>query len=310
MDSYLIVFQENQIWYIAGTGPGATGPNTQQNFDQAQLVAAASNIGCRDPGSVRLFPKGLIFKSNSGFWLLDRELGLTPIGQAVKEFNSDIVSSSQTLTDNTQIIFLSESGTPLMYDSYYNAWSTFSNHQGVASIIDQNGLFNYINTSGIICLQTPGVYLDANGEGYSFVVETANLKLGGIQNYKRIRQALFEGYFLGTQPYQLDVAYNYGDFTQTLFYNQGAGTPGLGVWGESSVWGEYVWGADTASATSYSDSIQFRLNTNQQLCESIRFRITDLAPYSSTETPSLNALDLVVGVRKGPYKVGVGNTIG
>ena len=310
MDGYLVIFQENQIWYVTGSGPGATGPTNTNTFSIPQLVASSSSIGCRDPLSVQLIPTGLMFKSSKGFYLLTRQLDLVPVGMDVKQFNGDVVSSSQSLNDNTQVIFLSTSGTPLLYDSYYKAWSSFTNHQGVASMLDSSNTYNYINNSGIICVQQPNQYLDANGEGYSMVVQTAWLKLQNIQGLQRVWRALFEGFFLGSQPYQIGVSYDYVDtVVQTVIKNANAGVAGVSTWGASTVWGQDTWGTD-GTPVSYSNSIQFRLNTMQQVCQSISFTFTDLAPFSSSQTPSLNALDLVVGIKKGSNRVGVGNQIG
>ena len=163
----------------------------------------------------------------------------------VKQFNGDVVSSSQSLNDNTQVIFLSTSGTPLLYDSYYKAWSSFTNHQGVASMLDSSNTYNYINNSGIICVQQPNQYLDANGEGYSMVVQTAWLKLQNIQGLQRVWRALFEGFFLGSQPYQIGVSYDYVDtVVQTVIKNANAGVAGVSTWGASTVWGQDTWGTD------------------------------------------------------------------
>jgi hypothetical protein len=251
-----------------------------------------------------------MFKSNQGFYLLDRSLSLEFIGAPVKSYNADIVSSAQSLISGTELIFLSVSGTPLVYDTFYDCWGTFTNHQGSISIRDINGVYNYINTNGTICVQQPGSYIDANNEGYSMLVQTAWLKMGNVQGYQRIWRAFFEGFFLGTQPYSITIAYNYStNNSQILTLNPGAGTATPSVWGNSPVWGNYIWGED-GGTISYPDQIQFRVSPNQQLCQSMQFTFQDLAPFSTVKTPALNALDMEIGVRQGGFKVGVGSQIG
>ena len=307
MDGNLIVLQENQVWYIQGTGPDDTG-NGQ--FAMPQLVASSSAIGCRDPGSVVLTPDGLIFKGSGGFYMLTRSLQLQFIGADVKAFNADVVTSAQCLSWNNGVIFLSGTGTTLYYDYYYKAWSTFTNHQGLDSIRDASGAYNYVNASGQICLQTPGSYIDANGSGYPLLLQTAWLKPGGIQGFGRIWKALLQGLFVGTQPYQVQIGYNYASTpTDAFLYHGNAGSAAPSYWGSSPLWGEYIWGLD-GGVVVYPDSQQFRVYPSNQLCESIQFTIQDLAPFSPTETPAFNAMDWEVGIRKGAFKRGPGGAPG
>jgi hypothetical protein len=298
MDGNLIVFQQNAVWYIQGLGPDPTGNG---GFALPQLVASSSSIGCRDPGSVVLTPNGVVFKSTQGFYMLNRAIQLQYIGADVKGFNEDVVSAASVLTNTTQAVFLSVDGTPLMYDFYYNAWSQYTNHQGVDSIIDASGTYNYVNTAGLICVQTPGAFVDADGSGYAMSATTAWLKVQNIQGFQRIYKAFFLGKYLGTQPYQVETSYNYADeVVDTFIYQPDAGV--TNAWGSDPTWGASTWGLGTGFPITYPPSIQFRDFPSEQLCESIQFTFTDLAPFSGTQTPALNALDLEVGVRKGGFK--------
>lgn len=308
MDSNLLIFQEFQIWYIQGYGPDPTGANGF--FSPPQVVASSSQIGCRDVNSITLMPNGVMFKSTQGYWLLGRDLQLRFVGAAVKSYNADIVTSGVALTKNSQINFLSNSGTTLTYDWYYDSWSTFTT-QGMDSIIDANGTFNFITSSGAIWTQVYGQYIDGDGSPVLMTVTTAWLKPQNVQGFQRIWRLLAEGQFYGSQPYNVQIAYNYGAVVDSFIYNPGAGGSSLGTWGESATWGEFVWGEDVGNALTYANSIQVRIDNSNQLCESLQLTISDLPPVPINQTWSLNALDLVIGIRSGGFKrIGPPQSIG
>jgi hypothetical protein len=310
MDSNLIIFQENQIWYIQGYGPDPTGGNGF--FTPPQIIASSSQIGCRDPQSVVLMPNGVMFKSTQGFWLLGRDLQLRYIGAAVKTYNSDITLGAIALANNSQINFLSSSGTTLMYDWYYDSWSTFTT-QGLDSVLDASGTFNFVTNSGQIWVQTVGQYIDGDGSPVIMSITTAWLKPQNVQGFQRIWRILLEGQFYGSQPYLVQIAYNYNTtIVDTFPYNNGAGGTTIGDWGGSATWGEFIWGEDSAGLpTSYPDSIQVRIDNSNQLCESLQLTISDFPPVPVSQTWALNALDLVIGVRSGSFKrIGPPQSIG
>jgi hypothetical protein len=300
MDSNLIVFQENQVWFIQGSGPDPTGGNGF--FAAPQIVASSSKIGCRDVNSVVLQPNGVMFKSTQGFWLLGRDLSLKYVGAAVKTFNSDIVSSAVALASNSQINFLSASGMTLMYDWYYDSWSTFSTN-GTDSVIDESGTFNMITETGAVWVQTPGMFVDGDGTPVTMSIQTAWLKPGNVSGFQRVWKAFLEGQFFGSQPYLVQIAYNYNPtVVDTFILNAGSGSSSIGTWGGSSTWGATIWGEDGGTATVYADQIQIRVYPSNQLCDAIQFTITDLTPVPASQTWSLNALDLELGIRRGGMK--------
>ena len=73
MDDKLIIFKKDAIYYITGTGPDNTGANG--TFSDATFIT--STVGCANPSSIVLMPNGIMFQSDKGIWLLDRQLGTT-----------------------------------------------------------------------------------------------------------------------------------------------------------------------------------------------------------------------------------------
>lgn len=84
MDDKLIIFKQNAIYYINGSGPDNTGANNQYS----QPIFVTSTVGCPNQNSIVFMPQGLMFESDKGIWLLDRSLGTSYIGADVEEFNA------------------------------------------------------------------------------------------------------------------------------------------------------------------------------------------------------------------------------
>jgi hypothetical protein len=171
------------------------------------------------------------------------------------------------------------------------------------SLVSSDGTFNFITNSGAIWKQTPGQYIDGDGSPVIMSVQTAWIKPQNVQGFQRIWRILLEGQFWGSQPYLIQIAYNYGAVVDNFIFNNGAGGTTIGDWGGSATWGEYLWGEDgTGLPTSYPNQIQLRIDNSNQLCESLQLTITDLPPAPASQTWSLNALDLVLGIRSGGMK--------
>jgi hypothetical protein len=304
MDGNFITLEESQIWVISGDGPDVTGNGA---FSGPTLVSSAG--GCRDIGSLALMPDGLMYKDETGFWLLDRSFQVHQIGRDVWAYNADIVSSATMVVDATQIRFLSVAGTTLVYDYVEKQWGTFTNHQGVSSAIYE-GTYYYLRAAGSVMQENPGSYVDGT-VGYPMFAQTAWLKFSGnLQGYERIWKAYFLGFFPGTNPIQIQTAYNdVATIVDTEIWNSQAGT-GTPVWGADPVWGASVLWGGVGASVGQPDVVQFRYDPSKQLCESIQFTIQDLPPFPTSETWGLDGIDLEVGIRKGGFKIQTNQRIG
>ncbi|MBU6429677.1 MAG: hypothetical protein KGR26_11735, partial [Cyanobacteria bacterium REEB65] len=282
MDSSLIIFQQNAVQVVSGEGPDDAGNGTP--FSLPQLVASSTAVGCRDPGSIALTPNGLIFKSQAGWYLLDRTLQLRPIGKKVQAYNADVCTSARAVPNSTQVRCLcGSSGTSLLYDWYYDSWAPLGSHSGWDACILPSGLYTYANAStGVVQTEAPGTYGDAVTGGYPMTIQTSWLKLSSIQGFGAIWWIYLKGLFLGTQAYQVQVAYNYNQtVVDTLVYQPLAGTNpgGADPWGSPATWGADYWGVP-GGVVAYANTLQFRINPSQKHLESIQLTITELPPYS------------------------------
>jgi len=256
-----------------------------------------------------------MFKSSQGFYRLNRSLQLEPIGIPVSAYNSTIVTSAVALNENTQVRFLAGlGGVTVLYDWFYDSWSTFT-LEGVAAVRDTvSGLFTYINETGYVLqetLPTYGYVYSDNGVPFSMQVTTAWIKCENIQGFGRIWKTFLLGQFPGSQQYTVEFAFDYVDApTDTIILNPNAGTY-TSTWGTddgfngSYTWGNNAggyWGATGATEVLYPNQIQFKLYNQTQLCESIQITMYDSGVLNPSVNWSLDALSLECGVRKGGMK--------
>jgi hypothetical protein len=210
MDDKLILFKQNTgnaIYYINGTGPDNTGANSQYS----QPIFITSTVGCANQLSIVFIPQGLMFQSNKGIWLLDRNLNTSYIGAPVQSFTLNAkVLSAQNIPATNQVRFILDSGITLMYDYYYGEWGTFSGISAISSAIFQQ-LHTFINSIGNVFQENPGSYLDgSNPVLMSFI--TGPIRLADLQNFQRT----YFYYILGTyiSPHKLYIS-NYYDYSDT-----------------------------------------------------------------------------------------------
>lgn len=207
MDDKLIIFKNNAIYYINGTGPDNTGANNQYS----QPIYITSTVGCMLQKSIVLMPNGLMFQSDKGIWLLDRGLNTTYIGAPVEDLTiGALVNSAVNIPETNQVRFTLNTGITLMYDYYYDQWGSFVGASAISSCIYQ-GLHSFINEFGKTYQETPGLYLDGSSP-VLMSFKTGPLRLGDLQNYQRA----YFFYLLGTyiSPHKLYISLSYDYETQ------------------------------------------------------------------------------------------------
>jgi hypothetical protein len=204
MDDKLIIGKQNALLYINGSGPDNTGKNSQ--FSEPIFIT--STVGCTNQKSIVLMPKGLMFQSDKGIWLLGRGLDTEYIGAAVEDFTlGATVLSAVNVPETNQVRFTLDTGITLMYDYFYGQWSTFVGVPSVSSCIFQTA-HTFINASGAVYQESPGTYLDgSNPVLMSF--KTGPLLLGKLQNYQRAYFFYLLGTYLSPHKLQVLMTYDY-----------------------------------------------------------------------------------------------------
>jgi hypothetical protein len=289
MDDKLIIFKRDAIYYVTGTGPDSTGANN----DFSDPIYITSSVGCTNPRSIVLMPQGLMFQSDKGIWLLGRDLSTNYIGDAVEAYNFYNVQSALAIPGTNQVRFTLTNNVTLMYDYYQKQWGTFTDLGAISACLYQN-THTYLNGSGQVFQETPGLYLD--GSSPVLMGFTSNwLSLAGLQGYERF----YFLYLLGTYytPFKLNVGLAYD-------YNQGPSqtvliTPDNYVanWGGEALWGSgQAWGGP-------GNVFEARVFPSTQKCETFQISVQEIYDPSFGVPPgqglSLSGFSAVVGQKKG-----------
>ncbi len=282
LDEKLVIFKRSRIFVMSGTGPDATGLNGNYSTPQA----LSTDVGCTNPDSVVLTPRGLMFQSAKGIYLLNRSLEPVYLGMPVEVYGTQSLTAAHLLDAYSQVRFLSDTGTTLVYDYLFDQWGVFTNHQGVGAAL-WNGSYCYVTTSGVIRQETPGAYLDVS-EPIRLYALTPWLAPAGRQGFCRARSAQLVGSYLSKHNLQADVAYDYDPAVVGRYNFNATAALGSNAYGTQSPYGTGTYGG-TTDPGSYQVEIQLA----RQKCQSVRFAIYDVPSPSGGASFTLADLELL-----------------
>lgn len=300
MDDKLIIFKRDGIYYLTGTGPDNTGANN----DFSDPIFITGTVGCENEKSIVMMPQGLMFQSDKGIWLLQRDLNTVYLGAAVEKYNDANVLSALTIPGTNQVRFTLDNDITLMYDYFYGQWGTFTNIPAVSSTLYQN-LHTFINQFGQAYQESPGKYLDGSSP-VLMSFQTSWFNLAGLQGYQRAYFFYVLAEFYSPHKVQIQVAYDYapGPAQTSLIVPDNYSPPWGGdpTWGSSSPWG----GSPRLE--------QWRVFFQQQKCQSFQIYFNEIfdASYGQPASVGLkvSGLNLVVGLKKGYVPIMAKNSVG
>lgn len=279
LDDKLVLFKERRIYVTpVFSGPDANGNGTA--FQPPREVAA--DTGCVNANSVATGPWGVVFQSERGIYALGRDLGLTWIGEAVKDSLGDATILAATVVpEATEVRFLLDTGGALVWDYRVGSWSTWDNVPG-AHATTWRGKWARLLSSGTVEYDSDGYDAPDTDDRPVLSITTAWIKLAqGLQGYQRIWTASILGdHYSGDLA--VDVGYDYED-----------------EWTDSHQIRE-------ATIASW-DRMQIKIKPTRQKCMAIRFRVREIVMTGETATVGrgfvLQSLQLEVGIKKGSYKM-------
>lgn len=261
----VVVFQESAVFSLPGSGFDNIGGGS--NYGPPQLVA--SDVGAESQEAVVLTPEGLVFKSAKGWHIFDRGFTVRYIGDDVDAFDDETVLASHVLEDQHELRVLT-SERCLVYDFVAKQWAHWTLTDGVSATLWQ-GQYVYATDEYILIedqLRVTPAY-------YSMVVETAWIKLSGLQGFGRCRHASVMGRYLSEHTLKVEV-----------------GRDGNDEYFQSKVW-----------TPPDTQPYQLRHALSIQKLQSVRFRLTDLDIDGENLPPgqslSLSGLALEVGLKRG-----------
>lgn len=290
MDDKLIIFKQDAIYYMNGSGPDNTGANSSFSPD---AIFITSSVGCSNPDSIVLMPSGIMFQSDKGIWLLGRDLSTNYIGQQVEKYNDLTVRSAQAIPGTNQVRFIIDQSTTLMYDYFYQQWGTFTNLNAISATL-YNAQHTYLNAFGQVLQETPGTYLD-NSSPVLMSFTTSWMNIAGLQGYERFYFAYLLGTYITPFKLNVDMAYDYNpSATQRVLVSPDNYAP---AWGGEANWGSSQdWGGP-------GNIFQARVFPSKQKCESMQITITELYDSSLGVNAgaglTLSGLNMTIGVKRG-----------
>lgn len=300
LDDKLIIFKDDAIYYITGTGPDNTGANN----DFSEPIFITSTVGCANQSSITFVPNGLMFQSDKGIWLLGRDLSTKYIGAPVEAYNQYAVLSAVSIPGTNQVRFTLSNGVTLMYDYFYEQWGTFAGVPAVSSTLFQ-GKHTFINKYGSVLQENPGTYLDGSVP-VLLAFTTGWLNFAGVQGYERAYFFYLLGTFYSPHVLTVQIAYEYNPApTQSAII-----TPAnySGAYGNPPPYGnESPYGGP-------GQLEQWRIQLQRQTCQSFQISVSESFDASFGTIPgaglTLSGINVMAGIKKGYRPIRAANTVG
>jgi hypothetical protein len=289
LDEKLVLFKQTSIYILTGEGPTDTG--AQNDFLVPQQVA--SDVGCTEPESIVETPQGVMFKSAKGIYILSRSLQVEYVGAKVEEFNALNVSGAVVVPDQNQVRFTTTQGRTLVYDYFFQVWTTFTNQESVSAVGWQNN-FVFLKTNGE-AWQESASYAD-NGSVIRTRISTQWFQTGGLQGFQRCYNGIILGEYIGDHRLRVRVAYDFEPFYREEFIMNPAPVVNGDVFG-TGIYGSGSFGGGTGV-------YQFEFKPARQKCQSMRLLIEDAFPDNQgTGAFNITGLTLGIGVKGGTNRL-------
>lgn len=289
MDDKILIFKKSLIYFIAGTGSDKVGNGS---FTPPQLVA--TDTGCANPQSIVLTSNGIMFQSPKGIYLVDRQMGVSYVGAPIKDYEQYTFTSAANLPDHSRVQFTTAEGYSLIYHTYFNKWTTFSNLP--ANAATSNASVWYIaGSTGVFQAVSGQTYDDGNAPIISSL-KTSWISIAGIEGFQRIYSILFLGdNQLVTDRLKMNLYYDFREFIGQQLSIQPS--QNVGTYGSDNPYGSNAYGG-TNDGTA-----QYVARPRQQKCTSIQIELMDDFPTGARGASfKFSELALVVGVKQGYNK--------
>lgn len=320
MDDKLVIFKKNAMYYINGTGPDNTGANSQ--YSEPTFIVGT--VGCENSDSIVLTPKGLMFQSDKGIWILTRGLETVYIGNPVEDYTAGAtVTSSLNIPETNQVRFTLSSGVILMYDYFFEQWGTFTGVSAISGTIYQNS-HTVLSTYSQILQESADSYVD-NASPVTINFTTAWINLAGLQGYQRAFFFYLIGRYITPHKLHISIAYdyspgatqstlitptNYGSVYGGSITNPLDGTDSSDPYGQSATFG----GTALVDDLARNDIEQWRVFLAKQKCQAIQISVQEIYDSSMGMAPgqglTISGLNLVYGIKKGFRPIAAANTTG
>jgi len=216
----LIVFTNNDGYYVAGSGPDVLG---QGRYGEPRLFARGH--GALEGAAHTDTPLGVFYQTSRGIHLIGRDLSVAYIGAQVEDTvgSATAVAMTRRDSDNSVRIML-QKATPAgserycIYNYYYKQWATYelafySGAHQVGEVFDGTS-FQRLVSDGRVKTQSATNFRDVNEAGSSTVqfkseIMTGFISPSGLMKKDRIYRYMVLGQFVSSHTLEVEVYNDY-----------------------------------------------------------------------------------------------------
>lgn len=251
-----------------------------------------------------VYPQGILFASAKGIYLLDQSFNVGYLGAPVERYNNQVYTGATVIPGTNQVLFLTSSGSSVMYDYHFNEWAAWS-LEGTGLVL-WNDTIAFLQSSGLTLYRDTAAYDDATftdaGHPYNFRMRTGPLRLTEVlQDFARMYKFSLLGTYRSPHRLLVDLLYD----RETAAYESITWDPATVIvestWGSDDTWGSGdVWGGTRESST-----YQFEHRPQRQKFSTIRFEFSMVPGIHPGAGYELTELALLVGIKPGLQRHGI-----
>jgi hypothetical protein len=275
LNETLVVFRKDGIYRVPGDG--FTNAATGSNFGPATIVSL--DCGAVSMEAIATIDDGILFKSDKGWYLLDRGWGLHYVGDKVASFDSETVLAMQVVTAQHQVRVITNQRV-LILDTLVSQWGEWT----IAAVDGcmWNGVHVYLAQTGEARSQRS----DYTGINYGFDIECVWFAPAGRSGRCIARMIDILGEVRAPFALRVRISNNY----------QSDGAGGW-IWNYDKTW--------PVTPTTVGGPLQLQVAPKRKRLEAIKVRLTSFAPDGvsapTADTARMSGIAYDIAVEDGLY---------
>lgn len=297
-----IVFKESAIFGFDGVG--LTDLAGGSNYRVYQI---SDKLGCNNCRAIAKTPDAVLFATGgAGIYGL-RSNRPSPVGDPVRYHNTtQTIEQAFAVPESSEAVFLCSDGPSLVFNWYYQKWSTWENHDAISGICIGQAALYYGTESGEIWAED-GTNFDDNGVFVPLDVITAWIYPGNFGGYGRLREIALIGDFRADADLKIEIGWdNEPSWDDSPEYEAGANLA-------ASEYGAYFGDGLTPLSTYADKAMIVRIWPSRRKCTSFRLRIYDEQSDGGSVTSAgfaLVGMAVDLAPKRGVHKAGTARQAG
>lgn len=287
----VVIFTDSEVYAAPGPGQDNTGGGPPYVPERV-----TTDVGCDFGASVVEIPSGLLFHTAKGIYGLDQDFSVQYVGAPVERYNSQDITAAHVVPDTNQVVFVSSTGTTLMYDYAYNQWGTFTHHGGI-SACRYGANYAYMRNDGAVWVRTPLAYTDA-GSPVIMRIRTGRFRPNGLQGWFKLRTVSVLGEYASPHSLRVRLFYNREQsYTDERIFDVMAILP-EDAFGDGDPFGDEEWFGGDNGTQDYN----FTIESKRMKCSQFAIEFSDIISESAGASFELTELFIEFSVQRGPNK--------